>query len=245
MKSIRKSGVSRLIPILCVASVVVAAVVACTGSDPAPAGPIAPGELGGDCFVNSTCNPGLVCTTIDGNAKCANPSNTSSSSGSSGSSGTSGIVEAGHDAPIRCVFEPTSFVCKELARCYGEPLDAGSDADAEVAAEDAGADCVGKDTACDPGQLRWECNSGHYCSAKTCCITATVTRGAGTCGESNLQIDDAGSICAREPSCPSGATKLCQVNEDCADDELCRPVRVFGPPSIQGTIVGACISSRK
>lgn len=217
----------KLVVLLAPSAVVAAVIVACTGSDAAPAaGTVAPGQLGGECFTNLSCNAGLVCTVIDGKAKCAN-----AATDGSVLVPADGAVTDPDAGRVRCTnFKTTEYACDDKTSCY--PADAGADAGPSRCIDPAGA--------CEVDELRWACHSAHYCPTGACCVMATLTPPNTQCGEGKLQLTGAGSACAA--TCPEGSTRLCQANVDCPADEHCSPVRVFGPPSsIQGTILAVCL----
>lgn len=214
------------------------AVAACVGDEPSSArsGTVAQGVLGGPCFANGTCNPGLSCNLVEGTAECTASSGAPSDDASSvdpptdGDSGNPGTSDAASSGPLVCKFQTTAFPCggqQPPTACYG-----------------ATQSCTL--TGCGPGDIAWACNSANQCGTACCVPTdaATLNAGAG-CSEGTLLIAPgaaSGAICSSGTACPAGATQLCQANSNCPPGQRCAPVKIIGAgAAFNGTIVAACV----
>ncbi len=213
-------------------------VVACVSDAVAPT-PGAQGELDGPCFANGTCQPGLSCGVVKGNAQCVSAGSDAGAGDSSVMSddgGTTADAVADSGPPV-CTFNTTIYPCKPPAQngniaCYGDPA----------------VQCTA--SGCGATDVRWECFSPRQCSTLIpCCLplaSAALSVGA-TCAEGSLQFVDGGTTggaCAAT-SAPCGVTEmqLCQGRPDCPSGQRCNQVKVHGGgPALDKQVdIGVCV----
>ena len=208
------------------------AVAGCVGDEPssATAGTLAQGVLGGPCFANGTCNEGLSCELVEGEAKCTTSSGAPAGDASSVDPPSNGNTDAGRSGPPVCKFQTTPFPCgneKPPTACYGGTQSCTL-------------------TGCNVGDIAWACNSARQCGT-ACCVSADVaTLAAGAaCAEGTLLISagaSSGATCSSGTACAAGDTQLCQANSDCPQGQRCTPIKIIGAgAALNGTIVAACV----
>lgn len=209
------------------------AIAACVGD--APSVSSAQGELGGACFANGTCNQGLTCGVVQGQAACTEPSDAGASGDDGGAStgsdgGSTGSDDGGPPSTSVCKFSPTPYPCTpaEGTACY------------------AGAQSCEGPTGCVDPAISWPCNSANQCTGTACCLAAAagIANPGVNCTQGTLILmPDAstGTVCEAASTCAAGETQLCQVNAQCPKGQHCTPIEVASNrTSLNGTILAIC-----
>lgn len=212
------------------AAVVGSMVVAACVGDASPTATTAQGDLNGPCFVNGTCNAGLICGVVKGAAACVPAADAAPADASPGTDGAA-TDDSGLPA---CSSQHTSFPCKDVGQttaCYG-----------------ATQACTG--SLCSGAEISWFCFSPNQCTGLPCCLSpnsATLHQGSG-CTERTLEMLPGASMaanCGSGNACGAGATQLCQTNAQCPAGQFCSVVKVAsvgdgGSAALNGVILGAC-----
>ncbi|MEO8796533.1 MAG: hypothetical protein ABI551_01490 [Polyangiaceae bacterium] len=206
------------------------AIAACVGD--APSVSSAQGDLGGACFANGTCNPGLSCGVVQGQAACTEASDAggdSSPSGDDGGGSTTG--DGGSSSTGVCKFSPTPYPCTPVdgTACYASAQS-----------------CAGPTACTDPGDMLWPCNSANQCTGTACCLPAEagIANPGVNCTQGTLILTpdaSTGTTCEPATACAAGETQFCQVNAQCPKGQHCTPIEVASDrKSLNGTILAIC-----
>ena len=136
---------------------------------------------------------------------------------------------------------PTALPCTKMVACYDSASTLTCTASADVCAGDAGSggsahgcfsekDCATGDVCClqDGASYATElCPGTLDLSSSPSACGATLATGSGNCSKSNSPGDKGDAVlCATSAGCPAG--------------QICYPVRLNGPVSLQGSVFGLC-----
>lgn len=199
----------------------------------------APGTLGGPCYMNNTCNAGLVCELLSGTGVCA---------AADGAAQVDGAADAGSDGFVMDVIVPPPIdgSCKTPHGPYesdagvfcpyladGGETNCGTGRQCCIPAAGLGpSQCISGASLCtwldaSAKNADFRCNETADCqSGQICCLTPPGTVGQDNgCTGYYVAAGVVGTNC--QSNC-LGAPQVCGQNADCAMGKTCFPLLTEG-----------------